>query len=405
MAKMISEKQKKELLSLKPEEMSVTLITRLFGKTSKIEDGKMIIIEPVYNVRDKMHLDAGEYINKEAIDTTVGKFLFNKLMVEGMIEDIIPNGYFNEVVNGKGIGKIQDYISEGLMEGKIQIRPTLVKWLKNYEFYSMKCVTIFSPSYSEGLLRKNPAVEKEKERLIKNTEIKSAVDMTNIEDNLVKSAGEILKKDTGKTLFDSGARGSFDNDYKNMGLMVGPTAIPGSDGEFNFMKSNYIDGIQKKDLINAGNIVVNAEYPKAIGTREGGYLTKQFFAVYQSIVLDDEGTDCGTKMGLKVTLTKNVISDYYYQNIISGGKLVTLTPSNADQYIGKTVTMRSPMFCAGDKICAACAGKRFYIMGIQNAGLTAGRISNTLLNKSMKNFHNAKVKYDNVNLDDLLINN
>lgn len=63
------------------------------------------------------------------------------------------------------------------------------------------------------------------------------------------------------------------------------------------------------------------------------------------------------------------------------------------------------MYCSGNKICSICAGKRWEIMGIKNMGLTAGRITNTLLNASMKNFHNAKVKMDHVNIADLISGN
>lgn len=80
-----------------------------------------------------------------------------------------------------------------------------------------------------------------------------------------------------------------------------------------------------------------------------------------------------------------------------------LSPENRDKYLNKKVKLRSPMFCKNDKVCNKCAGERYYIMGIKNSGLTAGRISNTLLNASMKNFHVAKVVFDEVDLNDLLI--
>lgn len=403
MAKMITKEQKNELLSIKQEDLSVSALTKLFGKTTTKENGKFIIKEPKFDLRAPMHLDAGEYINKEAVDTTVGKFVFNKLMVEGMLESIIPNGYYNVVIDKKGFGKLLDIISEGLMMGKIQVEPTLIKWLKQYEFYGLKACTIFSPSYSEGLLRKNPKVQKEKERLLKDKEIKSTSDMTDIEDALVKSSKEILQKDSGMTLFDSGARGSFDNDYKNMNLMLGPVAIPGSDGEFDMVTSNYIDGLQKEDLVACGNSVVNSAYPKAVGTQDAGYKTKQYYAAYQSIQCDEDGTDCGAKLGLDILLTKDNASDYYYQNIITPKGYVVLTNENVNQFLNKKVTFRSPMYCKNDKICSVCAGRRFYIMGIRNIGLTTGRVTNTLLNKSMKNFHNAKVKYDEVDINNLLL--
>ena len=142
-----------------------------------------------------------------------------------------------------------------------------------------------------------------------------------------------------------------------------------------------------------------------VGTQDSGYITKQYYAAYQSIQCDEDGTDCGTKLGLEMTLDNSNIEDYYFQNIItSGGKgYETLTSDNKDKFIGKKVKIRTPMFCKNDKICSVCAGRRFYIMGIKNIGLTSGRVPNTLLNASMKNFHIAKVKYDEVNINELLI--
>ena len=140
-----------------------------------------------------------------------------------------------------------------------------------------------------------------------------------------------------------------------------------------------------------------------VGTQKSGYLTKKFFAAYQSIQIDDPGTDCGSKMGLEFTLTEEHGDGYDYQYNIEGNKLVLITPENRAKYIGKKVKLRSPLFCSGDKLCSICAGKRWEIMGIKNSGLTAGRVTNTLLNASMKNFHSAKVKMDRVNIDDLLV--
>ena len=403
MAKMISKAEKEELLSLKQEDLSVSLISKLFGKTTSKENGNFVINPPKFNVRDTMRLEAGEYINKSAVDTTVGSFLFNKLMIEGMVEVVIPNGYYNEVIDKKGFGKLVDLISEGLMMQKIPVKPNLVNWLKQYEFYGMKVCTIFSPSYSKALLQKNASVIKEKQKLLKGRKIESAKDMTEIEDALVASSKKILQEDPGMTLFDSGARGSFDNDYKNMNLMLGPVAIPGREGEFSMVTSNYIEGLQKEDLVAAGCSVVNSAYPKAIGTQDSGYLTKQYYAAYQSIQCDDDGTDCGSKMGLELVLTNDNVEDYYYQNIMTDKGAVTLTPENKNKFLNKKVIIRSPMFCKGDKLCSVCAGRRFYIMGIKNSGLTTGRITNTMLNASMKNFHNAKLKFDDVDINSLLI--
>ena len=403
MAKTLTPELKKELLSLQQEKVSVSMMSRLFGKTTTKEKGSFRIIPPKFDVRATFVLEPGEYINKDRVETTVGSFLFNKLMIEGMLEHIVPNGYYNEVIDKKGFRKLIDMISEGLMMGKIPVNPTLIKWLKHYEFYSLKACTIFSPSYTEGLLRQNIAVQKEKAKLLKDRKIETPQDMSDIEDAIVEKADAVLKNDPGMTLFKSGARGSFDNDYKNMNLMLGPVKVPGTVDEFDMVTSNYIEGIQKQDIVACGNVVVNSAYPKACGTAESGYLTKQYYAAYQSIQCDEHGTDCGSKLGLEILLTKDNIEKYFYQYIIDGNKYTMLSRENADKWVNKKVTIRSPMFCKNDHICNICAGERFYIMGIKNVGLTLGRITNTLLNAGMKNFHIAKVKFDEVDVDKLLI--
>lgn len=400
--KKLTPDQKAELLSIDQESLTISKISKLFGKTTSKENGKFVVKEPKFDVRSELRLEAGEYINKEAVVSTVGIFLFNKIMVEGMIEEIVPNGFYNEVIDKSGFNKLIDIVSNGLMMGKIKVNPTLVKWLKQYEFYGMKACTIFSPSYSYGLLKQNVQVQKEKAKLLKDQDNKTVTEMTEIEDALVSSSRKILKDDPGMTLFDSGARGSFDNDYKNMNLMIGPVPKPGNPGEFDMATGNYIEGMNKEDIVAYGNIAVNAVYPKAIGTQDSGYLTKQYYAAYQSIQCDEDGTDCKTSMGLKVKLTPSNAEDYYFQNIQTNKGYEVLTSENKDKFIGKEVVIRSPMFCKSDKICSVCAGRRFYLLGIKNIGLTTGRITNTLLNASMKNFHNAKLKYDTVNENNLL---
>lgn len=397
-----TQEMKEELLRLKKKDLSISNLSKLFGYTTKKEKGKLNVKEPKFKTNMKLFLKAGEYINKKDVETNIGIFLFNKLMIEGRFEEIVPDGYLNEVVTKKVFGKLMDMIASGVTEGKVKINPDVVEFLKDYEFYGLKAVTIFSPSYTMGLIKPNEEVEKTKNEYLKNHEIKDVSDISKFEDKIISKAKEMTKNDPGISLYDSGARGSFANDYKNMTVSVGAVENPVTK-DFDFISSNYITGLQKEDIVAAGNQIVNSEYPKAVGTRVGGYLTKQFYAVYQSIVTDEEGTDCGTQECLEVFLTPKLVSKFLYQYIKDGDKLVLLTEENKDKYINKKVKFRSPMFCLNDKICSKCAGVRFSNMGIENNGLTIGKISNTLLNLSMKKRHSMKLEVDNVEIDSLLI--
>lgn len=406
----VSAELKRKLLSLKKEDLTVSFLLSKIAKTTKIEydengKRKFIVKEPEWNLKAKMKLLKGEYINKTDIDTTLGRFIFNKLIIEDFIDSIIPNGYYNETVTKKNFDKLlNNTVATALMENKIPLIPNVTKFIQYFEFYGLKLVAGISPSITPALFEVNSQIaEKKKELLAKVGDNPTTNDYVKIEDQLVDYANGILKDDPGMTLFKSGSRGSFEDNYKNMSIMIGPVKNPGT-GKYDFVESNYVDGIEKKDLPAVGNSIVNAAYPKAVGTEKGGYLTKQFFAVYQSITLDEHGTDCGSKGYLTVTLTTNNIHDYLYQYIVEvGGKLVLLTDENSEQYIDKTVQFRTPLGCLNDKICNKCAGERYYKLGIENAGLTAGRVSNGLMNLSMKAFHITKVKLNKVDPDKLLI--
>jgi hypothetical protein len=85
-----------------------------------------------------------------------------------------------------------------------------------------------------------------------------------------------------------------------------------------------------------------------------------------------------------------------------GGKLTMLDNSNIGSYIGKTVKMRSPMTCTGQKICSKCAGKLFYMIGAEHIGLFAVQISHADLNLALKAKHDASVKLHVFNPDEIL---
>ncbi len=396
---------KKELLAIKSKELTVDSIAKLFGNTTTMNtNDKSSVFNvqgPKFNPRSKFTLKAGEYINKKTITTTVGIFLFNKLMVEGMIEDIVPDGYYNKICDKKTFEKLTDMVAAAIMSQKIKINPTLVDWLNAYEFWGLGLVAIFASSYSMETIIPNKELEAEKDKLLKEAPDHDLATLSQIEQKLVKKADELTAGTPGKFLFDSGARGSFSNDFKNMAISIGPVENPIT-GEFDFMKSNYMKGIQKEDIPAAANSIVNAEYPKAIGTAQGGYLTKQFYAVFQSMSIDAEGTDCGTTKGLTVTLTKNNLNQFVDQYLIDGKKLVLIDENLPITYMNHPVQVRSPMYCLNDKICSKCAGQRFYKVGIENMGLTTPSLSGSLQNAQLKKRHSMEVKMNYINEEDIL---
>lgn len=143
-------------------------------------------------------------------------------------------------------------------------------------------------------------------------------------------------------------------------------------------------------------------YPKAIGQRTFGYKTKQITAFMQSVVYAGKGTDCGTKLTIKIKITNENKKLFTYRYIKENGKLVLLDEKNIDKYIGKEVNMRSSVYCAHPKgLCSVCLGTMYDKLQIGNIGLTGAKVSSTMSNKSMKKFHDATTKLSRLHLDDL----
>lgn len=403
---------KKELLGLTKDDCTVPFLISKISKTTKIsrnEAGErrgFNVKPPEWDLKAKLHLKAGEYINEKDEDTTLGRFLFNKLIIEGTIESIIPGRYLNQTVTSKSMGKIIGDISTALMEKRIQLMPNVTEFIQHFEFYGLMLCSAVSPSLTPGLLSVQEDVRAYRDKLYEEAEAKGEVTLNvavEIEDKVIAFAAKKLANDPGMTLFKSGSRGSFEDSYKMMALTVGPVKNPAT-GKYDIIKSNYIDGIEKKDLPAMGNAMVNGAYPKAIGTADGGYITKQFNAVFQGIVLDEPGTDCGSKGYLPTFLTAKNYPNYMWQYAVAkSGKIVCMTSENKDLFLNKVINLRTPMGCLTPKLCNACAGDRFYKLGIRDVGLTAARLPNSIMNAGMKAFHVTKIHFHTVNPDDLLI--
>ena len=213
-------------------------------------------------------------------------------------------------------------------------------------------------------------------------------------------AREELKGDPGMDLYNSGARGSFDNNYKNIAVIKGPVYNPVTD-KYDFVSSNFMEGIKKEEIPIVANSIPAGAYPKAVGTQTGGYYNKQISAAFQGVVLDKQGSDCGTKLTLEVLLTDSNKSQFLHRYIVSGNSLVLLDSNNIDKYINKKVKFRSPMYCKGDKLCSKCAGILYYKLGIENIGLTATKLAGTLLNLNMKKFHNSTANIKKIDLNEI----
>lgn len=399
----LPEKEKAYLLSLKPEDITFELLVDLFGDKTKKQGGKVVVVPSRIKTSDEFVLEKGEYTNSDRVTTNAGLFIYNKLIIERDLVKAV--GYVNEPINSGVLGKIEDKLSKALLKDIISVE-AMVNYLDRTQWLSKQFHTVISGSFTMNTLKPLPSVIKERQRLLKENRDKldsgDVITAVKIEKELLKKANKELEGDHGMDLYNSGARGSFGNNFKTVSVMKGPVFNP-TTGEFDIVESNFMEGIRKEDIPTYGNAIITGAYPKAIGTATSGYFSKQIIAALQAVVLDKEGSDCGTKGYLNTTILSSAKNDYMYRFVLDGGKLVMLDETNMDKYVDKPVKLRSPMYCVGEKLCRKCAGLMYEKLGINNVGLTGARVSSTLLNLSMKKFHDTSSKLSEIRKDTITI--
>lgn len=355
---------------------------------------------PRFNTYDTITIPKNYYgskkKNKNEFITTIGLWVFNKSFIEPF-SDII--GYINEPITNGVYNNINSKLSYALLEEKIT-----VDQLKDFIVQSqiiMSCASAICPSHTMDMLLLTTKAEKKKKELEK--EYKNGLDngdlsaVKAIENKLIDFAKEELKDSESVDMYNSGARSSWGNNFKNMYLVKG--SIRKTDGTYDYVGSSYISGLKPKDFAKTNDSAVGGPYSRSQKTRYGGYNEKLFTRATQHIKIIPN-TDCGTTRTIKVTLSKNNIKYWMYSYYVNNnGNLVEITSENMDSLIGKTLNIRYSSLCKRNKdgcICEACAGTLFRRAGIENAGLVSMVMMSSVKNKAMKAFHDSTLELVNI---------
>lgn len=269
--------EKKDFLQIKPEDITFEKLVDWFGNTVNINDGiNNNVKKSKFKCTDKLTLTHSDYpLVKDKVETTLGRFIYNKIIVEGLgFEDIL--GYINFVIDDKGNGKIENAITTALIEDKITV-DQMYKYTDTRDWLGLQFHSVITTSFTLGSLivpnevkkLKKELLKKYKKELANNDEKVSEL----IENELIKKTKEVLKDDVGMDLYVSGARGSIKNNYKNINLIRG--AVKNNiTGEFDIITNSLMDGLDKKDMAPHSNSIVTGAYAKAVKNNKITILVK-----------------------------------------------------------------------------------------------------------------------------------
>ena len=396
----LTNEETKEVLSLERKDITKTLLENYFACFKGQDHAR-------FNTYDEMLVPAGAIypgVPKTNTESTIGRYIFNMYVLpEAYLRKF---GYFNDVLKKKQLGNIEDKIGVMVLNDEISSKE-LAGYIDRGEWLGMGMAYYIVPSLSYEFNVPIPEVIKLRDELFDKYHDGVARGDNNTAEKIEKEVVDLARKtikekgDESYDFYDSGV-GSFENNYKKTSIMAGAIENPYTK-KLDILKSNYIDGIDKKEFPKFANLTLIGGYSRGVETQGSGYETKKVNSSMQIVTLDKDGSDCGTTNYENIVIPEDLKKRFYYRYILDPGApghddhgLVMLNEDNIDRYAGKLVKMRSPLFCKGKKICSKCAGELYYKMGVENAGLLASTITGHLLNLSRKKFHDATIRFSHI---------
>lgn len=284
-----------------------------FGGLSKSKDP--------YDIKEAE--SSSKKTNKNRFTTTVGLWIFNKCFIEPL-SDIL--GYINHPVTMDEYEDINKVISYALLEDKISVRQ-LKNFIINSQIF-MSCCSAIAPSHTETIFSMEEQIAKKKAELIKKYQKEldesNLVVMKQIENELIDYAKDLLDGDESRDMYDSGARASYGNNFKNMYIMR--SGIKGTDNSVKIVTSSYIEGVDAKDFVAVNDGAVGGPFDRSRRTASGGYLERQLLGatshlkILTSDMINNNTTTTGsnTNINTGMNMYTNDKSNYTGYGVYNG---------------------------------------------------------------------------------------
>lgn len=356
---------------------------------------------PILLFSDEVKLNQGELANvTKDISTKIGRVVFNYVVLARNFGNKIP--YVNEKVN---LGDIEVIIARDMITDKILTNEYL-RYTDACSFIEqLSPITNISATYKnilppDGLETKKKALYKEYEKKYGPNWKENRLYIVEFQEDLKKIDEEWLKDDpTNNKLTNAKIK---DNARVKMFLTQGPEVGFDKDGgNVTFVENSLLDQYpkDKKQLAAIFNSIRSGSYDRGKETQKGGEASKIVLRGLSSYRIAKG--DCKSTQGLTITVNKDIAAGLIGRYVISGNKLVEITDPN--EYIGKTITIRSPMYCKykAPDYCSTCCGKTLEnspnAIPVEGAGITGA-----IMYVSMKSMHNSQVNLKNIDISKII---
>ena len=359
-----------------------------FGKYKILEineidiENKKILVEET----DKVKIKKGSLTNVDKdIDTTLGRFLLNYLLLDIPFKNEIPYLNTQKEMSFKYISNI---LYDKFIDDEIK-KSQMDTFFRNLYFIGSMSY-IFVPVFTKKSITTHPDMEKRRNALLKKykTELEEGdtLTMSKIETELIDLDKEWLKDDVSMRFYNKNLKKSFSVQRKKQYCIGGITESIGDSSGYKFIDKPFSQGVNEENFSKVANELRAASHARAVQTQDSGVLAK---SLSRSLVtLKHIKGDCKTKDYIKLLVNDFNTDKLINRYISEGSKLTLLTKENINKYKGKEVNLRSPMLCKEKNgYCSICLGKIFTELKTTQLDFRALSLSGFYTNLKLKRSH------------------
>jgi len=331
----ISEQSKQEILDK-------VIITKNFTSPSDMSLSSIPSQDIVLGIYT---LSTNQFPNLKNIVTYKNENIFESIKI---LNDCFPEDYklINFPIGKKELVKILNDIKDNYSE--LETAKTLDK-IKEVGF---KYSTLFGPSLSlgsfivKGSSKLRDLIYKDGTPIEQIKRLSSSETQSYLKENFKYSY-----------LIESGARGSWEQ-ARQIVLSRGYVS------DFNGMiketpiKNSLLNGLNQEEFFNSTYGCRKGLLDVALNTGASGYLSRKLIFTGTNLELSETLEDCQTTDYLDVFVENEkkskMLTNRFFLN--SNNVIEKITKDNRKELIGKTIKLRSPIFCKSEELCHTCYG-------------------------------------------------
>jgi len=345
-------------------------------------------------------IDNSELSNvTDTVDTTIGTAVANYMLLVKNFDNTIPYIQYN-----LNVATIEKTVAINMEDNKISVKQykdfvDTIKFMENISRIVTINATVKTMIPPKGITEYKAKLRKEFNSKYGDNWDKDMTVIVTYTNKLKEFYNKWLEGDVTDNIFTAGKikNNAASKMYLTFGAEIG---LSETGDEVHQVDGSLLDKTpkDKAKIATMYNSSRAASFSRGNETQKGGAAAKDILRSTSSIIIVD--TDCKVKYGKMLLVNKDTYKALVGRTVINGSKQTLINDlKEAESYMGKTITIRSPQYCLekGNGICGVCAGERLRVRP-KGISLLLTNISSILLTSSLKKMHNSTVSTINADL-------